>query len=80
VRERLLSASEADIAEHLRRKGCVGDAALRGSDQGEPAQRGSPTKGFYFSGPFTIPNSVQYSVGCVNWRMVSAECGTGSAW
>ena len=37
VRERLLSVSEAGIASHLRRKGCVGDAALRGSDQGKPA-------------------------------------------
>ena len=30
---------EANIAEHLRWKGCVGDAALRGSDQGEPPER-----------------------------------------
>jgi len=28
---------KASIAYHFRRKGCVGDAALRGSDQGEPA-------------------------------------------
>ncbi len=42
VGERLRNAS---IAAHFRRKGCVGDAALRGSDQGEPAKRGSPTKG-----------------------------------
>ncbi len=33
VRERL---PKADIAAHSRRRGCVGDAALRGSDQGEP--------------------------------------------
>jgi len=36
VRERLLSVSEAGIAAYFRWKGCVGDAALRGSDQGEP--------------------------------------------
>ncbi len=36
VRERL---PKADIAAHSRRKGCVGDAALRGSDQGEPPKR-----------------------------------------
>ena len=39
MREHLLSVSEAGIAAHLRRKGCVGDAALRGSDQGEPPER-----------------------------------------
>jgi hypothetical protein len=36
---------KANIAAHFRRKGCVGDAALRGSDQGEPFLNGSPTKG-----------------------------------
>jgi hypothetical protein len=42
VGERLPKAS---IAAHFRRKGCVGDAALRGSDQGEPFFYGSPLKG-----------------------------------
>jgi hypothetical protein len=39
VRERL---PKADIAAYLRRRGCVGDAALRGSDQGEPPQAVPP--------------------------------------
>jgi len=58
VRER---SPKANIASHLRWKGCVGDAALRGSDQGEPPQGGSPTKGTYSPFPFLNPNGVSFS-------------------
>ncbi len=58
MRDRLRNAG---IGAHFRWKGWSGDAALRGSDQGEPAQRGSPTKGLYIRGS---PARISWNIKC----------------